>query len=47
MIPMVPGPVSVPREILNAGALDFGSADLEPEYVSLYLETERLLQAAW
>ena len=41
---MVPGPVSVPREILNAGALDFGSADLEPEYVSLYLETERLLQ---
>lgn len=44
MIPMVPGPVSVPREILNAGALDFGSADLEPEYVSLYLETERLLQ---
>ena len=44
LIPMVPGPVSVPREILNAGALDFGSADLEPEYVSLYLETERLLQ---
>ena len=44
VIPMVPGPVSVPREILSAGARDFGSADLEPEYVELYLETERLLR---
>ena len=44
MIPLVPGPVRVPHEILNAGARDFGSADLEPEYVRLYEETGRLLQ---
>ena len=44
LIPMVPGPVSVPREILEAGMVNFGSADLEADYVSLYLETERLLR---
>lgn len=44
LIPLVPGPVNVPREILNMAAQNFGSADLEPEYVSLYLETESLLQ---
>lgn len=44
LIPLVPGPVSVPREILNVAAQNFGSADLEPEYVKLYLETEALLQ---
>ncbi len=28
-IPMVPGPVSVSREVLEAGQVNFGSADLE------------------
>ena len=28
-IPMVPGPVSVPQEILNVAACNYGSADLE------------------
>lgn len=28
-IPMVPGPVSVSREVLEAGQENFGSADLE------------------
>lgn len=43
-IPMVPGPVSVPQEILEAGNVNYGSADLEKEYVSLYTATEKKLQ---
>jgi hypothetical protein len=35
-IPMVPGPVRVPRPILDAYGTDFGSADLEPEFFDLY-----------
>lgn len=42
-IPMVPGPTSVSREVLEAGMVDFGSADLEGEYVELYEETTRRL----
>ncbi len=43
-IPMVPGPVSVPQEILNAYTEDFGSSDLEPEFLELYQQTEAQLQ---
>lgn len=43
-IPMVPGPVSVPPEILQAYLTDYGSADLETEYLDLYRQTERDLQ---
>lgn len=41
---MVPGPVSVPQEILNVGNVNYGSADLEKEYVQLYSATEKVLQ---
>ena len=43
-IPMVPGPVSVSREVLEAGQVNFGSADLEKDYLELYKETEKLLR---
>ena len=39
-IPMVPGPVQVPARILSAYQQDFGSPDLEPEYLELYNQTE-------
>lgn len=41
---MVPGPVKVPPEILKAYLTDYGSADLEPEYLDLYRQTEKNLQ---
>jgi aspartate aminotransferase-like enzyme len=43
-IPMVPGPVKVPAEVLQAYLTDYGSADLEPEYIDLYRQTESDLQ---
>jgi aspartate aminotransferase-like enzyme len=43
-IPMVPGPVSVPRRILEADAQDYGSGDLETEFLDLYNQTESILQ---
>src|SRR5512133_1253513 len=43
-IPMVPGPVKVPQEVLQAYLTDYGSADLEPEYLELYRQTEANLQ---
>lgn len=43
-IPMVPGPVSVSREVLEAGMVNFGSADLEKDYVELYKTTEKALR---
>ena len=39
-IPMVPGPVKVPQRVLQAYLTDYGAADLEPEYLSLYNQTE-------
>ncbi len=42
-LPMVPGPVSVSREVLEAGMVDFGSADLERDYLELYKKTEKAL----
>ncbi len=43
-IPMVPGPVTVPQAVLAAYAENYGSADLEPEFLSLYNKTEKQLQ---
>ena len=44
-IPMVPGPVKVPAEVLQAYLTNYGSADLEPEYLDLYRLTEGNLQS--
>jgi aspartate aminotransferase-like enzyme len=41
---MVPGPVKVPQQVLEAYLTDYGSADLEPEYLDLYRHTEANLQ---
>lgn len=43
-IPMVPGPTSVPQEVLAAYTVNYGSGDLEPEYYELYEETQSRLQ---
>lgn len=43
-IPMVPGPVHVKDEILEAGNKNFGSPDLEEEFFDLYKNTEKKLQ---
>ena len=40
-LPMVPGPVSVSREVLEAGMVDFGSADLERDYLELYKKRKK------
>jgi aspartate aminotransferase-like enzyme len=42
-IAMVPGPVSVPNEILDAYRVNYGSADLEPEFGDLYAHSAQLL----
>jgi aspartate aminotransferase-like enzyme len=41
---MVPGPVKIPEKILNAWSTDFGSGDLESEFLNLYDQTEKKLQ---
>lgn len=43
-IPMVPGPVKAHPSVLEAYRTDYGSADMEPEFVALYRETEAHLQ---
>jgi aspartate aminotransferase-like enzyme len=47
-IPMVPGPVRAHPRVLEAYRVDYGSADLEPDFVALYRLAEenlkRLLQ---
>jgi aspartate aminotransferase-like enzyme len=43
-IPMVPGPVKVAREVLEAYQTNYGSADLEPEFFELYDRTEANLK---
>lgn len=43
-IPLVPGPVSVAREVLEAGMVNYGSADLEKDYITLYKATEKALR---
>jgi aspartate aminotransferase-like enzyme len=39
-IPMVPGPVKLPQKVLDVYQTNFGSADLEAEFLELYNETE-------
>ncbi len=43
-IPMIPGPVSVPADVLAAYQADYGSGDLEPEFLDLYNRTEANLR---
>jgi aspartate aminotransferase-like enzyme len=43
-VPMVPGPVRAHPEVLEAYRVDYGSADLEQDFVELYLRTVENLQ---
>lgn len=43
-IPLVPGPTAVCQEVLAAYQVDYGSADLEEEFLQLYAETQAKLQ---
>lgn len=39
-VPLVPGPTRVPAPVLEAFGRDYPASDLEPEFASLYAETE-------
>lgn len=43
-IPMVPGPVKVPPDVLEQYQSNFGSGDLESDFLELYNHTEASLQ---
>ena len=43
-IPMVPGPTSVPKIVREAYLTDYGSPDMETEFLDLYQETCRMMQ---
>jgi aspartate aminotransferase-like enzyme len=43
-IPMVPGPVKVAQQVLDAYQINYGSADLEAEFLDLYNRTEANLK---
>lgn len=43
-IPMVPGPVKVAQEVLDAYQINYGSGDMEPEFLELYNHTEAALK---
>ena len=43
-IPMVPGPVKVAQEVLDAYQVNYGSSDLESEFLELYNQTEANLK---
>jgi len=43
-IPLVPGPTSVLQEVLAAYQVDYGSADLESEFLKLYADTQNQLR---
>ena len=43
-IPMVPGPVKVAQEVLDAYQINYGSGDMEPEFLELYNQTEANLK---
>jgi aspartate aminotransferase-like enzyme len=43
-IPMVPGPVKVAREVLDAYQVNYGSGDMESEFLELYNRTEANLK---
>ncbi len=40
LIPLVPGPTRVAPEVLSAYQTDYGSADLEMDFINLYEETQ-------
>jgi len=42
-ISMVPGPVRVPQPVLDSMNIDYGSADLEVDFLELYTHTEASL----
>jgi aspartate aminotransferase-like enzyme len=43
-IPLVPGPTRVPESVRRAYLTDYGSADLEPEYIQLYADVQEQLR---
>jgi aspartate aminotransferase-like enzyme len=43
-IPLVPGPTTIPKPILESYMNDYGSGDIEPEYSTLYAETQDRLR---
>ncbi len=43
-VSMTPGPVKVPDEVLQAGAVNYGVPGLEKDFLDLYNQTETLLQ---
>jgi aspartate aminotransferase-like enzyme len=43
-IGLMPGPVSVPKEIREAWMTDFGSSDLESDFYDLYAENQSMAQ---
>jgi len=43
-IPMVPGPVKVAQEVLEAYQINYGSADMETEFLTLYNQAEANLK---
>jgi aspartate aminotransferase-like enzyme len=43
-IPLVPGPTAVCQEVLAAYQVDYGSADLEPEFLKLFEDVQSQLQ---
>ncbi|MFN8482225.1 MAG: aminotransferase class V-fold PLP-dependent enzyme [Anaerolineae bacterium] len=43
-IPLVPGPTRVPQAVRDAYLVDYGSADLEPEFFDLYGDTQAALR---
>lgn len=43
-IPMVPGPVRVPQTVRDAYGVDYGSGDIEPEFLDLHRRCEAKLQ---
>ncbi len=42
-IPLVPGPVTVPRKFREAYLTDFGSSDLEKDFYALLRDNQALL----
>lgn len=43
-IGLVPGPVSVPKDIREVYTVDFGSADLEDDFFELYRKAADLMK---
>lgn len=41
---MIPGPTSISKNVLNAGNHNYGSADIESEFLDLYIECENKLK---